>query len=69
MTFPVLGDSSWSLAQYYKSSSDSGYIPLNLIVDRDGVVLYNQVGGIHVPTARNKIGQALEKPAVLSYTY
>lgn len=66
ITFPVLADNSGSMTQYYRPA-DQGYIPLNVIVDRDGVVIYNGIGSLNVTQARNLILGALDKPAALNY--
>lgn len=66
ITFPVLADAQGAMTQYYRPA-DQGYIPLNLIVDRDGVVIYNAIGGINVTQVRNIIQGAVDKPATLTY--
>ena len=66
ITFPMLSDPNWTLAQYYRPTEE-GYIPLNLIVDRDGVVVYNSVGGIQLMSAKRVISEALAKQATLMY--
>lgn len=65
LTFPVLADPSASMGQYYRNG-EQGYIPLNLVIDRDGVVVYNSVGGISFGTANSVISNAINKPSQLN---
>jgi peroxiredoxin len=66
LSFPIVADSSGELAQYYRSGQE-GLIPLNLIVDRDGVVRYNQVGALDIQAANNLVSYWTSQPPTLDY--
>lgn len=66
ITFPVMADDSGSFYQYYKTG-DAGYIPLNVIIDRDGIVKYNEVGGLSSIMATTAIQSAVAAEATLTY--
>ena len=72
ITFPVLADPSMEMATYYRPE-DVGPggqfgIPLNVIVDRDGVIIYNRPGALNLSAARNAIINAVNRDPLLDYS-
>ncbi len=48
-------------------ADEQAAIPLNVILDKDQVVRYNQAGGMSQSTLRTKVNNQLEKDPVLEY--